>query len=248
VRGAPLIAIPAYPLLKEGRVDGWHDAGVAVPARYVEALHRAGGQEAILLPTPLDAGHAAALLDRVDGLLLLGGGDLDPATYGEEANTRVYGVSADRDACELELTRIAIARGIPVLAICRGHQVLDVALGGTLDQHITGREGLLEHGVPGVEDGARIHEVEIEPGTRLADAMGATHATVSSHHHQAVERLGEGLRIVARAADGVVEGIELTDPDGPWVVGAQWHPEDTAATDPTNQRLFDTFVREALSR
>ncbi len=243
----PLVAIPAYPLLKEGRVDGWHDAGVAVPARYVEALRRAGGQEAILLPAPIDTAGATALLARVDGLLLLGGGDLDPAAYGEAANTRVYGVNADRDACELELTRAAIARGLPLLAICRGHQVLDVALGGTLDQHITGRPGLLEHGFPGVEDGARLHEVEIEPGTRLARATGTTRVTVSSHHHQAVDRVGNGLRVVARADDGVVEGVELADPDGPWIVGAQWHPEDTAATDPANQALFDTFVREATT-
>jgi putative glutamine amidotransferase len=242
--GAPLIAIPAYPLVKAGRIKGWEDAGVAVPARYVSALRRAGGQEAILLPTELDEAGAGALLARFDGLLLLGGGDLDPHTYCEEPNTRVYGVNATRDECELVLTRVAVARGLPVLAICRGHQVLDVALGGSLDQHITGREGLLEHGVPGVESGARLHEVDVEPGSRLADAMGTTRATVSSHHHQAVERVGDGLRVVARAADGVVEGVELADPDGPWIVGAQWHPEDTAESDPANQRLFDTFVRE----
>jgi len=241
----PLVAVPAYPLVKEGRIHGWHDAGVAVPARYVAALRRAGGQEAILLPTALDEEGAAVLLDRVDGLLLLGGGDLDPRTYGEEPNTRVYGVNADRDACELVLTRVAVGRRIPVLAICRGHQVLDVALGGTLDQHITGRDGLLEHGVPGAEDGARLHEVDIEPGSRLAAAMGATSATVSSHHHQAVARVGDGLHVVARAPDGVVEGVELADPAGPWVVGVQWHPEDTAEHDPANQALFDAFVREA---
>jgi putative glutamine amidotransferase len=241
----PLIAIPAYPLVKAGRIKGWEDAGVAVPARYVAALRRAGGQESILLPTPLDDEGAAVLLERFDGLLLLGGGDLDPHTYGQEPNTRVYGVSADRDTCELVLTRAALARRLPVLAICRGHQVLDVALGGTLDQDITGRDGLLEHGVPGVEDGARLHDVDVDPASRLAEAMGTTHVTVSSHHHQAVDRVGEGLRVVARAADGVVEGIELADPGGPWVVGAQWHPEDTAESDSPHQRLFDAFVREA---
>jgi putative glutamine amidotransferase len=241
----PLIAIPAYPLVKAGRIKGWEDAGVAVPARYVAALRRAGGQEAILLPTRLDGEDADRLLERFDGLLLLGGGDLDPHTYGQEPNTRVYGVNADRDACEIVLARAALDRRLPILAICRGHQVLDVALGGTLDQHITGRDGLLEHGVPGVEDGARLHEVDVEPGSRLAAAMGATHATVSSHHHQAVEAVGDGLRVVARAADGVVEGVELADAEGPWIVGVQWHPEDTAETDPANQRLFDTFAREA---
>jgi putative glutamine amidotransferase len=245
VGAAPLIAIPAYPLVRAGRIKGWNDAGVAVPARYVAALRRAGGQEAILLPTELDEAGAAALLARFDGLLLLGGGDLDPQAYGEEPNTRVYGVNPARDECELVLTRAAIARGLPVLAICRGHQVLDVALGGNLDQHITGREGLLEHGVPGVEDGARLHDVDVEPGSRLAAALGTTHVTVSSHHHQAVDRVGDGLRVVARAADGIVEGVELADPAGPWVVGAQWHPEDTADSDPPHQSLFDTFVRES---
>jgi putative glutamine amidotransferase len=248
VRGAPLIAVPAYPLVKAGRIKGWEDAGVAVPARYVAALRRAGGQEAILLPTRLDEGDAGELLERFDGLLLLGGGDLDPHTYGQEPNTRVYGVNPDRDTCEIVLTRAAVDRGLPILAICRGHQVLDVALGGTLDQHITGREGLLEHGVPGVEDGARLHDVDVEPHTRLAAAMGTTQATVSSHHHQAVEGVGDGLRVVARGADGVVEGVELADADGPWIVGVQWHPEDTAESDPANQRLFDTFVREAGHR
>jgi putative glutamine amidotransferase len=243
----PLIAVPAYPLLKEGRVAGWHDAGVAVPARYVEALRRAGGQEAVLLPTSLDDEDARDLLARFDGLMLLGGGDLDPSTYGEEANTRVYGVNAARDACELALTRAALEAGVPTLAICRGIQVLDVALGGSLDQHITGRERLLEHGVPGTEGGARVHDVDIEPGTRLAEAVGTTHATVSSHHHQAVARVGDGLRVVSRAADGVIEGIELADPAGPWVVGVQWHPEDTAAEDPANQALFDALVHECAS-
>jgi putative glutamine amidotransferase len=244
----PLVAIPAYPVVKAGRIQGWPDAGVAVPARYVEALRRAGGREAIVLPTAIDDDGAAALLDRVDGLLLIGGGDLDPATYGEEPNTRIYGVNAERDACELALTRAAIARRTPVLAICRGCQVLDVASGGTLDQHITGREGLAEHGVPGVADGAREHPIDVEPASRLADAVGATHVMGSSHHHQAVARVGDGLRVVARAPDGVVEGIEAADPAGPWIVGVQWHPEDTAATDAPNQHLFDTFVSECASR
>ncbi len=244
----PLIAVPAYPLVKKGRIDSWHDGGVAVPHRYIESLRRAGGQEAILLPTLIDEEGAEALITRVDGLLLLGGGDLDPAAYGQEAHTRVYGVNDDRDECELTLTRVAIRRRVPVLAICRGHQVLDVALGGTLDQHITGRDGLLEHGVPGAEDGTRPHDVDVEPGSRLVAAMGATHVTVSSHHHQAVDRVGEGLRVSARAPDGVVEGIELADPDGPWVVGVQWHPEDTAGTDTANQALFDSFVLAAAGQ
>jgi len=242
----PLVAVPSYPRLPRGRVRGWADDGVGVPARYVDALHRADAQEALFLPTAWTAADAAVLLGRVDGLLLIGGGDLDPATYGQTFETTNYGVDAARDACELVLVRTAVELGVPTLAICRGHQVLATALGGALDQHITGRTGLLHHGVPGVEDGARVHEVTIEPDSRLVAALGASRATVSSHHHQAVTSVGPSTRVVARAPDGVVEGIELADPHAPWVVGAQWHPEDTAADDPAQQRLFDAFVAECV--
>jgi putative glutamine amidotransferase len=119
-------------------------------------------------------------------------------------------------------------------------------LGGSLDQHITDRDGVLPHGKPGVPGGSTVHDIEIEPRCRLASAMGVTHASCSSHHHQAVEHTGDGLRVSARAPDGVIEGIELAG--DAWIVGAQWHPEDTAAADPAQQRLFDGFVREAARR
>jgi len=242
----PLVAVPSYPRLPQGRVRGWADDGVGVPARYVDALHRADAQEALFLPTAWTPADAAVLLGRVDGLLLIGGGDLDPATYGQAAETTCYGVDGARDACELVLVRTAVELGVPTLAICRGHQVLAAALGGALDQHITGRAGLLHHGVPGVEDGARVHEVSVEPDARLAGALGASTVRVSSHHHQAVTRVGPSTRVVAHAPDGIVEGIELADPDGPWVVGVQWHPEDTAADDQTQQRLFDAFAAQCV--
>jgi putative glutamine amidotransferase len=238
----PLIAVPAYPV-KAGRVQGWEKPGVAAPTPYVDALHRAGAQEAILMPVAIDDADAGEVLERFDGLLLIGGGDLQPAEYGQDRRDEVYGVIPHRDRFEVALARAAVARGIPTLAICRGHQVLNVALGGSLDQHITGREGLVHHGTPGVESGASVHDLELAPGSRLAEAMGVTHASCSSHHHQAVERTGDGLCVTARAPDGVIEGIEV-DGDG-WIVGAQWHPEDTAAADPAHQRLFDTFVRQA---
>jgi putative glutamine amidotransferase len=240
-----LIAVPAYPLLDRGRIKSFYDDAVVVPVRYVYALRRAGGVEGIVLPTPADEADIGQLLDRYDGLLLLGGGDLHPTTYGQEPDTKIYGVDDARDDYELALTRAAVDRGMPVLAICRGHQVLNVALGGTLEQHISDRAGSVGHGLPGVEDGEQIHDVSITDGTRLAAAMGTTSATVSSHHHQAVDQVGDGLRVVARSADDVVEGIELTDADGPWVLGVQWHPEDTAADDPAQQGLFDSFVDRA---
>ena len=242
----PLVAVPMYPRLGPGRVRGWAEEGVGLPVRYVDALRRAGAQEALFLPE-LDGDEVGEVLARVDGLLLVGGGDLDPTTYGDTATEMVYGVSAARDACELALVHAAIEQELPTLAICRGLQVLAVALGAKLDQHITDRPGLLGHGKPGVEDGARSHVVQVEPDSKLADAMGTTNPTVSCHHHQAVTTVGPQTRVVAAAADGVVEGIELVGTDA-WIVGVQWHPEDTAGSDPTQQGLFDTFVRSCRSR
>lgn len=241
----PLIAVPMYPRLRPGRVQGWAEDGVGLPARYVDALRRAGAQEALFLPE-LDDDAGEDLLARVDGLLLTGGGDLDPATYDDAASETVYGVSAVRDACELALVRAAMARAVPTLAICRGHQVLAVALGAKLDQHITDRPGLLDHGKPGVVDGGRAHPVRVEPDSKLARAIGTTTPTVSCHHHQAVMAIGPETRVVATADDGIVEGIELTGGDA-WIVGVQWHPEDTAGSDPTQQALFDTFVQQCAT-
>ncbi|HEX6313130.1 MAG TPA: gamma-glutamyl-gamma-aminobutyrate hydrolase family protein [Acidimicrobiia bacterium] len=235
----PFVAVPAY-ALAEGRVKGWEFPAIGAPARYLEALHRAGAQEGVLMPVALDdGGEADDLLEHFDALLLLGGGDLDPARYDQERHTKVYGVVPERDAFEIALACAAIERRMPVLAICRGHQVLNVALGGTLLQHLAA-DG---HGAPGVPGGSAMHAVRIEPGSRMAAATDASRFDVCSHHHQAVDALGDGLRAVAWADDGTIEGIEL-DGDA-WAVGAQWHPEDTAAEDPIQQRLFDAFVAQA---
>ena len=121
--------------------------------------------------------------------------------------------------------------------------MLNVALGGSLDQHITDRAGVSATAGPASTGGWSVHDVELEPGSRLATAMGVTRAWCSSQHHQAVDRIGDGLRVSARAPDGVIEGIELEG--DAWIVGVQWHPEDTAADDPAQQRLFDAFVRQA---
>lgn len=235
----PLIAVAAYDLAP-GRVSRWPEAAVAVPAPYVEAVQRAHGQEAILSPRSVSDTEASELLARFDGLLLLGGSDLDSVHYGQARHPEVYGISETRDAFELALARAAVERGTPTLAVCRGLQVLNVARGGTLDQHITDREGLLAHGVPNTEDGSTLHEVTLERGSRLAAAMGVARAMCSSHHHQAVDRLGEGLVVTARSDDGVIEGAELAG--DAWIVAVQWHPEDTAGRDAAQQRLFDTFV------
>ncbi len=144
----------------------------------------------------------------------------------------------------MTLARSAEASGLPLLAICRGLQVLNVAHGGTLDQHITGRAGLVCHGQPNGGVASAV-EVDVEPGSRLCDALGTARVTGACHHHQAVDRLGAGLAVVARAADGLVEGLEARAAPG-WVVAVAWHPEVTAGTDPDQQRLFDALVTEAL--
>lgn len=235
----PLVALPAYPV-KAGRIDGWRDPGIAIPEPYVAALERAGAQAAVLRPVELSTADAAEVLAPFAGLLLAGGGDVLPSHYGQPRHERTYGTIPVRDDFELALCAAAIACGIPVLAICRGTQVLNVGRGGTLAQHIS--DDLAGHGKPGVEGGQEVHDVELDPGSRVATAMGAATAACSCHHHQAVDTLGNGLVVTARSPDGVVEAIELVG--DAWVVGVQWHPEDTAATDPVQQRLFDAFVAE----
>lgn len=224
--------------LDAGRVARWANPAVASPKGYTDAVERAGACGAVLPPVPLTSERAAAWLAPFDGLVLTGGADVNPQLYGQEPRPEVYGVDGVLDRFELELARAAIETGVPVLAICRGMQVLNVALGGTLDQHITGRPGYVAHGQPNGGVGA-LHEVGVEPGSKLAKALGAERVAGMSHHHQAVDRLAEGLVPVAWTDDGVVEGFEMEDG---WVVAVQWHPEETADRDPAQQSLFDAFV------
>jgi putative glutamine amidotransferase len=238
----PLVAVPGYPV-RSGRIEGWVDAGIAVPAPYVEALKRSGAQEAILMPEELDDESARNLVGHFDGLLLIGGPDLDPAHYGQAPDTHLYGLHPTRDAFELALCRAALEVRLPMLTICRGTQVLNVALGGTLHQHIS--DEFPGHGIPGVEGGQHVHEVCLDGGTRLAQVMGELRPQSSCHHHQALDRLGKGVTVTARSPDGIVEAVELETPDAGWVLGVQWHPEDTAASDSAQQRIFDAFVAAA---
>lgn len=236
----PLIAVTGVPVAA-GAVVGWRYAAVACTAPYLDALHRAGADPVIVPPAALDEEAAAGRLARFDGLLLVGGGDIDPVRYGEQARPEVAHVSPARDDFEIPLIRAAIGRGLPTLAICRGAQVLNVALGGTLDQHITDRPGLVAHRNAEDTDGV-LHGVRAETGSRVMKAMGVERARTWSHHHQALARLGAGLVPVAWAEDGLLEGVELEDG---WVVGIQWHAEATAAEDPTQQAFFDALAREA---
>lgn len=236
----PLIAVTGVPITAGG-VLGWRQGATAAPDTYLQALERAGADGAVLMPFSLDEAAAARRLRRFDGLVVVGGGDVDPARYGAEARPEVAHVQPARDGLEIPLLRAAVEDGVPVLAICRGIQVLNVAMGGTLHQHISDWSHLAAHRSP---DGSReaFHDVRIEPGTRLHKAVGAERVTTFSHHHQAVDVLGEGLAAVAWADDGLVEGVEH---ERGWVVGIQWHAEATAATDPLQQNLFGALVAEA---
>lgn len=229
-----------YPL---GRIERVLEPQVSVSAYYQEAIARAGGVGAVLAPTQFEPdGDAAATIEPFDALLVTGGADVDPSLYGEAPDPHTYGCDLVVDRFDMGLLGAAVDAAKPVLAICRGLQILNVWGGGSLHQHITGRPGLLAHGVPSGGGGSSV-TVSVTPGTRLADALGPDRATGRCHHHQAINRVGHGLEVVARADDGVVEAVELEGPG--WVVGVQWHPEDSASTDPVQQRLFDCFIAEA---
>jgi putative glutamine amidotransferase len=178
------------------------------------------------------------LLDRIDGLLLIGGADLDPRSYREQPDPGVEASYRERDDFEIALTRAAIERGMPYLGICRGMQVLNVALGGNLNQHLALEDGTTPHRrVVGTFEGNE-HLIYLEPGSLAARALEEEQHEGRCHHHQAIDRLGSGLVVTGRADDGVPEAIELLD--GGWVLGVQWHPEAAE-----KRELFRSFVAAA---
>jgi gamma-glutamyl-gamma-aminobutyrate hydrolase PuuD len=236
----PLIAVTGVPIVAGG-VLGWRQAAVACTAAYLEAVDRAGGDPVIVPPAGIDGAEAGRRLRRFDGLLLVGGGDIDPACYRQERQPEVAHVNPARDEFEIPLVRAAIDHALPTLCICRGAQVLNVALGGTLHQHISDREDLVAHRNDDGSDGV-LHEIRAEVGSRVMKAMGAERVRTFSHHHQALDALGTNLVPVGWAEDGLLEAVEL---DEGWVLGLQWHAEATAAADPTQQAVFDALVREA---
>ena len=203
----------------------WQDVPAFMsPANYVRAVQRAGGRPVLLIPDKEDTENPAEVLDLIDAVIITGGaGDLDPALYGQKAHPKTGPVQKDRDAYELALITAAIERESATLGICRGMQVLNVAYGGSVEQHLPDLVDHEEHRpLPGVFVD---HEVRLEPGSLAARTAGSEIADVRSHHHQGVREVGDGLSVTGRATmDGTVEAIE--DPNHPFVLGVLWHPEE----------------------
>ncbi len=225
----PLIGISSY-------ARGGTRLSFSVPCEYVDAIRRAGGVPVVLPPV---LGPVREALDAIAALILPGGGDIHPERYGGDEHDANYGHCHERDHFELGLVRAALDRDMPVMCVCRGMQVLNVALGGDLIAHIPDVFGArVVHRTPDVQ--ATPHPVRIAPDSHLARVYRGTSVTVQSVHHQAVGRLGEGLRAVAWADDGVVEGIESARHD--FVVAVQWHPELDVPGDDSPYGLFDELV------
>jgi len=210
--------------LEQARWSVWDQQAALLPANYLAAVRDAGAMAVMLAPDPVTTTDPDQALDLVDGLMLAGGADIDPASYSAEPHPETRGSVPARDAFEIALTRRALERGIPLLGICRGMQLLNVALGGTLRQHLPEEYGHHEHRrAPGTFDGAD-HDVRLTPGSLAARAAGEELHGTKSHHHQGVGRIGDGLIVTGVAAmDDLPEAIEL--PDRAFVLGVQWHPE-----------------------
>jgi putative glutamine amidotransferase len=213
---------------------GVRGAPYAAGRRYFDAVARAGGMPLMLPPITSLVDDIGALLGRVDAVVLHGGGDVDPRRYGEELTAEeVYGIVPEHDEVELAVVRAALEHDRPLLAICRGMQVLNVAMGGTLQQHIGTQAHWFEH-----------HEVTLDPTCRTAAALGS-HTVDAAHcvHHQALNRVADGLTIVGATDDGLPHVAEVSG--ARWAVAVQWHPEDSADSDPQQQALFQALVAHA---
>jgi putative glutamine amidotransferase len=200
---------------------------------YFQSVERAGGIPLMVPPIPELLDDLPSLLRRSDAVVFHGGGDIDPRRYGQQANEEsLYGIVPEHDTMELAMIAAAIEADKPVLAICRGLQVLNVALGGTLVQDI----GSDDHWL-------RYTSTDLDAGSRIAKAMG-TESPQRCHcvHHQALDQLGEGLKVVGRDSGGIIHAVELDS--ARWIVGIQWHPEDSSAEDPQQQGLFDELIRQ----
>lgn len=232
---APTIGITTYHTNADWR--GWSEEGALLPWTYVTSIRKNGGRP-VLLPPGGDVSEAAATVAVLDGVVIAGGGDINPAIYGAVKHPKTDDNAPDRDSWELAIAEAAVRQGVPLLGICRGAQVLNVACGGTLHQHIPDLVGHEQHN--GSPTGFGLHKVRVTAGTIVSSILpGGEYFEVPTHHHQAVDMVGVGLAAVAWADDGIVEAIESTTP-GEFLVGVQWHPEQ--GDDP---RLFGALITAA---
>ncbi|MGX5682596.1 gamma-glutamyl-gamma-aminobutyrate hydrolase family protein [Schumannella luteola] len=232
---APVIGLTTY--LEQAQTGVWDVPASFLPKVYFDAVNRAGGIAVLLPPQPVDDAVASRVLDGLDGLIITGGKDVDPARYGQEPHPTTDAPRRDRDSWEDALLAAAIDRGLPFLGICRGAQLLNVARGGTLIQHLPDVIGSTRYNLGGGVFAE--NEVAVEPGSHLAELVG-DELEVKSYHHQAIDELGEGLVVTARSDDGIVQAVELEGV--PFGVAVQWHPEEDAAED---ARLFEGLVDAA---
>ena len=235
----PVIALCAG--LEQARWGYWDERALLLPLSYVTAVQAAGGLTLLAPPDPTITEDPDELLDCVDGLLLAGGSDIDPCAYRRSAHPLTVGIVPERDAFEIALARRAIERDMPLLGICRGLQIINVARGGTLEQHLPERYGHAEHRrAVGTFDGSE-HDVALVPGSLIAGAAGEARHSGKSHHHQGIQLLGDGLVVSGRAVgDDLVEAIEV--PGHRFALGVQWHPE----ADPTSS-VIAAFVTAAAA-
>ena len=234
----PLIAIPAR--FSENATALRYEAEVTARA-LIRAVYAAGGEPVVIHPVApgaeIDLDGVRARVWFADGILLPGGGDVAARWSDQLPHSREYGVDEEQDAFDLAVARVALADRIPLLAICRGNQIVNVALGGDLVQDMADTTGTHFH---------RVHALRVEPDSPLGEILGSE-TTISCYHHQCISTLGRGLVPAAYASDGVIEAVTLRDHDG-WYLGVQWHPEDSAAEDPVQARIFTELVRAAGDR
>lgn len=237
----PIIGLSTGGRIENDFAGDYYQSYYSIPSLYIEAVRRAGGIP-VLLP-PDTANEAEALLPRLDGLIITGGADIDPKHYqGNSQHPSLTKIDYERDSSELALIRAWLTIEKPMLCVCRGMQVLNVAFGGTMHEHVPDvRENDIHRSADGLW---AIHEVLVDENSLLAKIMEAKKVETYSGHHQAVKAIGQGLCVVAQAPDGIVEALEHEQ--HPWLIGVQWHPEKSAAEDITQQRLFDALVRKAI--
>jgi putative glutamine amidotransferase len=240
----PLILVSSGRTMLPARGDDAQSIKMGCDADYINAVIRAGGSP-LLLPPHGDKEATRSAVSIADGLLLTGGGDIHSLCYGSEPHPKSTDQDPARDATELVATDLALKKGLPILGICRGLELLNVAMNGTLVQHIPGGDNAVKHESRGFA-GLLLHTIHIEEGSLLHEIMGTTEMAVNSFHHQAALDVGLGLKVTARAQDGVIEALESTA--GRPVLGVQFHPEEAAPFYPNFDKLFKWLIRKARDR